>query len=139
MTRRTRTRPTPSHRAAGPVGGQRPGGPGGGAHLAELRRRVPWTQRELAGAAGVSEGTVRAIERGVHQAVRPRVIRALAAALGVPPAAVAEFRPSLGLPPAPPGRAPSPPSPPAAPAAARAAARPKPRLSIIPPPQVCKQ
>ena len=72
------------------------------ARLAQWRRRVPWTQAELAAAAGVSEGAVRAIERSAYQAVRPRVIRALAAALGVPPAAVAEFRPSLGLPPAPP-------------------------------------
>jgi transcriptional regulator with XRE-family HTH domain len=72
------------------------------ARLAQWRHRVPWTQQELAAAAGVSAGTVRAIERGAHQAVRPRVIRALATALGVAPAAVAEFRPSLGLPPAPP-------------------------------------
>jgi hypothetical protein len=57
------------------------------AELATLRRRVPLTQGELAAAAGVSVGTV-----------RPRVIRALAAALGVDPAVVAEFRPSLGLP-----------------------------------------
>lgn len=66
--------------------------------LAQLRRRVPWTQGELAVAAGVSVGTVRAIEQGGRLAVRPRVIRALATALGVAPAAVAEFRPSLGLP-----------------------------------------
>ena len=70
----------------------------GVARLAQLRRRVPWTQRELAAAAGVAVGTVRAIEQGRRPAVRPRVIRALAAALGVAPAAVAEFRPSLGLP-----------------------------------------
>ena len=74
------------------------------APLAQLRRRVPWTQGELAAAAGVAVGTVRAIERGVHPTVRPRVMRALAAALGVAPATVAEFRPSLGLAPdSPPG------------------------------------
>src|SRR5262245_57445075 len=67
---------------------------------AALRRRVPWTQRELATAAGVSPGTIRALEQGSPRRPRPRVIRALAAALGVPPAAVAEFRPALGLPPA---------------------------------------
>ena len=66
--------------------------------LATLRRRMPLTQGELAAAAGVSVGTVRSIERNVSAMVRPRVMRALAAALGVAPAAVAEFRPSLGLP-----------------------------------------
>jgi DNA-binding XRE family transcriptional regulator len=73
------------------------------APLAALRRRVPWTQGELAAAAGVAVSTVGAVERGAYKRVRPRVIRALAAALGVAPAAVAEFRPSLGLPPAAPG------------------------------------
>jgi transcriptional regulator with XRE-family HTH domain len=67
--------------------------------LATLRRRVPWTQRELAAAAGVSLGTVRGIEQGGIHCPRPRVIRALAAALGVAPDAVAEFHPALGLPP----------------------------------------
>jgi transcriptional regulator with XRE-family HTH domain len=66
--------------------------------LATLRRRVPLTQGELAAAAGVSVGTVRGIERNAYATVRPRVIRALAAALGTDPAAVAEFRVSLGLP-----------------------------------------
>src|SRR4051812_1731735 len=68
--------------------------------LAALRRRVPWTQRELAAAAGGSVGTVRGIEQGLPRRPQPRVIRTLAAALGVPPAAVAEFRLGLGLPPA---------------------------------------
>ena len=66
--------------------------------LATLRRRMPLTQGELAAAAGVSVGTVRGIERNASATVRPRVMRALAAALGVAPAAVAEFRPSLDLP-----------------------------------------
>jgi transcriptional regulator with XRE-family HTH domain len=66
--------------------------------LAALRRRVPWTQRELAAAAGVSVATIRGLEQGGPRCPRPRVIRALAAALGVPPAAVAEFRLALGLP-----------------------------------------
>ena len=69
------------------------------ARLAQWRRRGPWTQAELAAAAGVAVGTVRGIEHGAYKTVRPRVIRALAAALGVAPAAVAEFRPSLDLPP----------------------------------------
>jgi transcriptional regulator with XRE-family HTH domain len=71
----------------------------GVASLAAFRRRVPWTQRELATAAGVAVSTVRAIERGAYKSVRPRVIRALAATLRVDPALVTEFRPSLGLPP----------------------------------------
>jgi transcriptional regulator with XRE-family HTH domain len=83
--------------------------------LATLRHRMPLTQGELAAAAGVSVGTVRGIERGAYTTVRPRVIRALAEALGVEPDTIAEFRPSLGLPlPAPderldstPGRTPS--------------------------------
>ena len=70
------------------------------ARLAQWRQRAPWTQAELAAAAGVSAGTVRALEHGLYKTVRPRVIRALAAVLGVDPAAVVEFRPSLGLPPA---------------------------------------
>ena len=68
------------------------------AELATLRRRVPMTQGELAAAAGVSVGTVRGIEHTAYATVRPRVMRALAEALDVAPAAIAEFRPSLGLP-----------------------------------------
>ncbi len=78
-----------------------------GTPLAALRRRVPWTQRELAAAAGVSLGAVRNLEQGAYPTVQPRVIRALAAALGVAPAAVAEFRRSLDLP-APPAASPNP-------------------------------
>jgi DNA-binding XRE family transcriptional regulator len=65
--------------------------------LAQLRRRVPWTQGELAAAAGVATGTVRAIEQGAYKTTRPWVMRALATALGVAPAVVTEFRASLGL------------------------------------------
>lgn len=68
--------------------------------LEQWRHRRPWTQKELAEAAGVSIGTVRGIEHGYYKTVRPRVIRAIAAALDVQPAEVAEFRASLGLPPA---------------------------------------
>lgn len=86
-------------RAAG--GGAAAGGaPPRVAPLAARRRLVPWTQRELAAAAGVSVGTVRGIEQGLRRAPHPRVVRALAAVLGVPPAAVAEFRPVLGICPA---------------------------------------
>jgi transcriptional regulator with XRE-family HTH domain len=69
------------------------------AWLRQLRRRRPWTQRELAAVAGVSVGTVRCIEQRVYRTIQPRVVRALAGALGVEPASVAEFRVSLGLPP----------------------------------------
>jgi transcriptional regulator with XRE-family HTH domain len=65
--------------------------------LEQLRRRQPLTQKELALAAGVSVGTVRGIEHGYYKSVRPRVIRAIAETLGVQPADVVEFRPSLGL------------------------------------------
>jgi transcriptional regulator with XRE-family HTH domain len=65
--------------------------------LEQLRRRQPLTQKELAQAAGVSVGTVRGIEHGYYKSVRPRVIRAIAETLGVRPADVLEFRPSLGL------------------------------------------
>ena len=69
------------------------------ARLRQLRRRRPWTQRELAAVAGVSVGTVRCIEQGVYRTIQPRVVRALAEALGVEPATIAEFRVTLGLPP----------------------------------------
>jgi transcriptional regulator with XRE-family HTH domain len=65
--------------------------------LETVRRRKPMTQRELAEAAGVSESTIRAIEAGRSRRIHPRVMRAIAGALGVEPAAVAEFRPALGL------------------------------------------
>lgn len=68
--------------------------------LEQWRHRRPWTQKELAEAAGVSIGTVRGIEHGYYKTVRPRVIRAIAAALDLQPAEVVEFRASLGLPPA---------------------------------------
>jgi transcriptional regulator with XRE-family HTH domain len=65
--------------------------------LEQWRRRRPWTQKELAESAGVSVGTVRGIEHGYYKSVRPRVIRAIAGALGLQPAEIVEFRPSLGL------------------------------------------
>ena len=76
-----------------------PGGTQAMPPLAELRQRKPWTQKELADAAGVSENTIWVIENRRHGRVRPRVVRAIAQALGVEPGQIAEFRPLLGLPP----------------------------------------
>jgi len=84
-------------RAAGDgAGGAHAPGDAGSTPLAALRRRVAWTQRDLAGAAGVSVRTVGGLERGAGPRPRPWVARALAAALGVAPAAVAEFRDAQG-------------------------------------------
>ncbi|MBI4491921.1 MAG: helix-turn-helix domain-containing protein [Chloroflexi bacterium] len=63
--------------------------------LEELRRKKPMTQRELADAAGVSENTIWLIENRRHGKLRPRVMRAIASALGVGPSDVDEFLPSL--------------------------------------------
>ena len=65
------------------------------ARLARLRREKPLTQAELANAAGVAEATIRAIENGYAGRLRPRTMRGIAQALGVRPADVDEFRPSL--------------------------------------------
>jgi transcriptional regulator with XRE-family HTH domain len=69
----------------------------GVAPLATWRRRVPLTQQELAHTAGLSIGTVRGIEHHLYKTIRPRTIRAIAGALHVPPAQVAEFRAPMGL------------------------------------------
>jgi transcriptional regulator with XRE-family HTH domain len=65
--------------------------------LEQLRLGKPYTQRELAEAAEVSENTIWLIEKHRHKSLRPRVMRAIAGALGVEPAEIAEFRASLGL------------------------------------------
>jgi transcriptional regulator with XRE-family HTH domain len=62
--------------------------------LAELRQRRGWTVVELAVRANLSETTVRRLELGLAGAPRPATARALAAALGVPPAAIAELGPT---------------------------------------------
>ena len=85
--------------ADGPLAGRGRAGPEMTARLVEHRRRMPWTQRELAEIAGVSVGTIRSIEQGARRTLRPRTMRSIAAALGVPPGEVAEFRAALGLPP----------------------------------------
>ncbi len=73
--------------------------------LEQLRLAKPYTQRELAEAAGVSENTIWVIEKHRHGNLRPRIMRAIADALGVEPAAIDEFRASLGLEPASEGKA----------------------------------
>lgn len=67
------------------------------AALAALRRRRALSQRALAKAAGLGYRTIFNIEAGVTKQPQLRVCRAVADALGVDPAEVDEFRPSLGL------------------------------------------
>ena len=65
--------------------------------LRSVRLRRLLTQVELAAKSGVSQGTIARIETGERKRVALRTVRALAAALDVDPADVAEFRPALGL------------------------------------------
>ena len=65
--------------------------------LAQLRRERLLTIRGLAAEAGASPRTVVQIEHG-RQCPRPGTIKKLAAALGVEPAQVREFRAAMGLP-----------------------------------------
>ena len=64
--------------------------------LAEARLRRGWTVVELAVRARVSETTIRQLERG--SSGQPRVVtaQAVAAALGLMPAAVTELRDATG-------------------------------------------
>ena len=65
--------------------------------LGQLRRERLLTIRALAAAAGVSTRTVLQAEHG-ERTPQPGTIRRLAAALGVEPAQVREFRAAMGLP-----------------------------------------
>ena len=65
--------------------------------LERWRRERPLSIRELAEAAGVSTRTVLLVEHG-EQVPRPATVRKLAAALGVEPNQVREFRAAMGLP-----------------------------------------
>ena len=60
--------------------------------LATLRRQRAWSQRELAKQAGVSPSVIVQLEAGRTRYPKYKVIRALAAALGVEPREVDEFR-----------------------------------------------
>ncbi len=65
--------------------------------LEQLRRERLLTIRALAEAAGVSTRTVLQVEHGARTP-QPGTIKRLAAALGVEPARVREFRAAMGLP-----------------------------------------
>ena len=64
--------------------------------LGQWRRQRLLTIRGLAKEAGVTPLTVQRVEHG-RQAPQPGTIRKLAAALGVEPAQVREFRAAMGL------------------------------------------
>jgi transcriptional regulator with XRE-family HTH domain len=68
------------------------------AALATHRRRRFWSQRDLAQKAGVAVGTIVGLERGQTQHPRLKVMRQIAAALGVEPLEVDEFRRAIGEP-----------------------------------------
>jgi transcriptional regulator with XRE-family HTH domain len=63
--------------------------------LATIRKRQLLSQRDLAQKAGVALSTVYLLEAGRTERVTFKVMRALSAALGVPPESIAEFRPTL--------------------------------------------
>ena len=65
------------------------------APLAALRKRQLLSQRDLAKKAGVALSTVYLLEAGRTERVTFKVMRAISAALGVPPDSIAEFRPTL--------------------------------------------
>ncbi len=63
--------------------------------LATLRKRKLLSQRDLARAAGVALSTIYLLEAGKTERATYKVMRSVSAALGVPPAAIAEFRRAL--------------------------------------------
>ena len=63
--------------------------------LATLRKRKLLSQRALARQAGVALSTIYLLEAGRTERVTFKVMRAVSDVLGVPPEAVAEFRPTL--------------------------------------------
>ncbi len=65
--------------------------------LAKLRRRRALTQAALARLAGVARSTIAYLELGIGPEPSLNTVRKLAAALGVDPAEVAEFRRAIGL------------------------------------------
>jgi DNA-binding SARP family transcriptional activator/tetratricopeptide (TPR) repeat protein len=71
--------------SGGPVGGR------AGSLLREFRRAAGLSQRQLAGAAGVSVGVVRDLEQGRTGRLAARSVAALAAALGLDASRAREF------------------------------------------------
>lgn len=63
-----------------------------GDRLRKLRLQAVLSREELASAAGVSEGTIRAIETGVSDGVRPQTVRKLASVLGCSPSDISEIQ-----------------------------------------------
>lgn len=55
-----------------------------GLHLYALRRQRGWSQRALCGKAGISEVTIRAIERNYPVQATPGTLRILSRAFGLP-------------------------------------------------------
>ena len=60
--------------------------------LAAIRKRHLLSQRDLAKRAGVALSTIYLLEAGKTERATFKVMRAVSAALGVPPQQIAEFR-----------------------------------------------
>jgi transcriptional regulator with XRE-family HTH domain len=67
------------------------------APLASLRKRKLLSQRDLAKQAGVALSTIYLLEAGKTERASFKVMRAISAALGVPPESIAEFRRAMKL------------------------------------------
>jgi transcriptional regulator with XRE-family HTH domain len=65
--------------------------------LAAIRKRQLLSQRALAQRAGVALSTIYLLEAARTERVTFKVMRAVSAALGVPPASIAEFRRAMGM------------------------------------------
>ena len=66
--------------------------------LAAIRKRQLLSQRALAQKAGVALSTIYLLEAARTERVTFKVMRAVSAALGVPPESIAEFRRAMGYP-----------------------------------------
>jgi transcriptional regulator with XRE-family HTH domain len=68
------------------------------APLVAVRKRKLLSQRDLAKQAGVALSTIYLLEAGRTERASYKVMRAVSAALGVPPDSIAEFRRAMHLP-----------------------------------------
>jgi transcriptional regulator with XRE-family HTH domain len=66
--------------------------------LASIRKRRLLSQRALASQAGVALSTIYLLEAARTSRVTFKVMRAVSAALGVPPESIAEFRHTMDTP-----------------------------------------